>query len=87
MLKLSADQEASKTTLRVEGRIVGPWVRELREACDRVLQAGSSLTVDLGGVTFVDRQGAALCQRLRARGVALVNGSTFVSEQLKGDQS
>lgn len=67
----------------LEGRVVGPWVDELREACESVLRQGAHLTVDLAGVAFVDREGLALLERLRRREIALSNCSAFVAEQLR----
>jgi hypothetical protein len=86
MLKLSVVHQKELATLQLEGRIVGPWVTELRHACEQVLHRQGRLTVDLAGVTFVDRQGAVECRGLVARGVVFVNGSSFVTEQLKDGQ-
>lgn len=78
------DQENGTTTLGLAGRIVGPWVDELSRSCERVLSIGGALSVDLGQVSFVDRDGVQFLKRLRARDVALLNCSPFVTEQLKG---
>ena len=78
------DQKDGTTTLELAGRVVGPWVDELSRSCERVLAIGSPLSVDLGQVSFIDRDGVRFLQRLRARDVALVNCSPFVAEQLKG---
>ena len=78
------DQKNGTTTLGLAGRIVGPWVDELSRSCERVLAVGGTLSVDLGQVSFVDRDGIQFLKRLRARDVALVNCSPFVAEQLKG---
>jgi anti-anti-sigma regulatory factor len=59
-------------------------VDELSRSCERILGIGGTLSVDLSEVSFVDRDGVELLQRLRARDVALVNCSPFVAEQLKG---
>ena len=77
------DRRDGTTTLELAGRVVGPWVDELRRSCERVLGIGGALTVDLGQVSFVDRDGVQFLKRLRARDVALVNCSPFVAEQLK----
>ena len=69
--------------LRLEGRVVGPWVEELRRACELAIERRRAVTVDLAGVWFVERDGLALLARLRHRRVALANCSAFVSEQLK----
>src|SRR5262245_16158393 len=71
------------TTLELAGRVVGPWVDELSRSCERVLAIGSTLSVDLGQVSFVDRDGVRFLKRLKAQDVALVNCSPFVAEQLR----
>lgn len=78
------DEKDGTTTLELAGRVVGPWVVELSRSCERILSVGGALSVDLGGVSFVDRDGVEFFQQLSARAVALVNCSPFVAEQLKG---
>ena len=64
------------TVLHLEGQIVGPWVDELANACDRL----HPVALDLTEVTFADRAGLALLKDLRIR----MNGlSPFMEEQLK----
>ncbi len=72
------------TTLKLEGRVVGPWVEELRLICHSVLATGGGLTLDLSYVAFVDRNGVALLQQLMTGHVTVTNCSSFVAEQLKG---
>jgi hypothetical protein len=85
MLRIaSADSPGgSATTLTVEGRVVGPWVDELRHACQRILVTGAELILDLHEVAFVERDGLELLQSLVDRGVTIVNCPAFVREQLK----
>ncbi len=78
------DQQDGTATLELAGRVVGLWVDELSQSCERILGVGGTLSVDLGGVSFVDRYGVEFLKTLRARDVALVNCSPFVAEQLKG---
>ncbi|MBI5385610.1 MAG: anti-sigma factor antagonist [Verrucomicrobia bacterium] len=70
-------------TLRLEGNISGPWVAEARHACERVLQAGQVLKLDLAQVEYLDANGAVLLSSLRSRGVVFVACSLFVETQLK----
>ena len=77
------DGNNGTTTLELAGRVVGPWVDELNRSCERILAIGGTLSIDLGQVSFVDRDGVQFLKRLRARDVALVNCSPFVAEQLK----
>jgi STAS domain len=78
------DRKDGTATLELAGRVVGPWVDELSRSCERILGVGGTLSVDLGGVSFVDRHGVEFLKALRTRAVALVNCSPFVAEQLKG---
>lgn len=83
MLRIEPIEAGGSVVLRLEGRVVGPWVEELRGACESALEQRGRLAVDLAGVGFVDRDGLALLKGLRYRDVMLRNCSAFVSEQLK----
>jgi len=84
MLKISQIGPANHTvTLRVEGRIVGPWVAELQHSCEEVLRDNRTLKLHLADVEFMDPQGVALLSSLRSRGVALLECPPFAAEQLK----
>ena len=82
--------ESSKiaVTLRVEGRITGPWVEELRTACSVHTFPGEvQLSLELGDISFADAAGIALLKELRNRGVGLVGTTPFLTEQLKNGTS
>jgi len=84
MLKISQIGPVNHTvTLRVEGRIVGPWVAELQHSCEEVLTSDQTLKLHLAEVEFMDPQGVALLSSLRSRGVALLECPPFAAEQLK----
>ena len=84
MLKISEGKPIRKTiTLRLEGRIVGPWVEELLQVCEPLVRNGCHLALDLAEVVFVDEKGVAALCGLSARGTQLVNATPFVVEQLK----
>ena len=83
MLKIEVgERQRQQVTVRLEGRLVGPWVEEVRRACEPFLDNGARLTVDFSRVSFVDREGVALCRRLRQSRAALRNCSPFVKEQI-----
>jgi anti-anti-sigma regulatory factor len=70
--------------LRVEGRLTGRWVEELKRTCDlHALGGGIRLTLDLADVSFADAAGIALLKELRSRLITLLNPSSLVAEQLK----
>jgi hypothetical protein len=84
MLKISGPESGDHPrTLRLAGQVIGPWVEALRGVCEQLLAEGQPLTLDLAGVSFLDRDGIALLRRLAARHVALINRSPFVAEQLR----
>ena len=78
--------ESSKiaVTLRAEGRITGPWVEELRTACNmHTIPDNVQLSLELADMSFADAAGIALLLELRDRGVAFIRTTPFLSEQLK----
>jgi hypothetical protein len=85
MLKIDQLKATSgATTLKLEGQIIGPWVEELRRSCEPFFASPRpTLTLDVAGVSFVALDGIRLLKRLMSRGVAVVNSSAFVAEQLK----
>ena len=84
MLKISQIEPINHAvTLRLEGRVVGPWVAELQKSCEEVLTARRSLKLHLADVEFMDAQGVALLSALRSRGVSLLDCSPFAAELLK----
>lgn len=85
MLKIeSIAAPRDRRTLRLEGRLIGPWVDELRRSCESVIAIGAPLALDLANVSFVDRDGAELLRTLETHHVVLLNCSGFVAEQLRG---
>ncbi len=84
MLKINCSEPANEpTVLRLEGRVIGPWVEEVKRLSEEVLASGATLIVDLSEVSFVDREGVELFRSLSDRRVLFRNTSVFVAEQLK----
>jgi anti-anti-sigma regulatory factor len=70
MLRITVHDNAESLTFQLEGRLAGPWVRELEECRQRTLAARwrPAVRFDLAGVTFIDAAGKAYlaamhCQR------------------------
>jgi ABC-type transporter Mla MlaB component len=83
MLRIAETGTATQgATLQLEGQLIGPWVDELRRACENLLGRGGGLSLDLARVSFVDRAGVELLLGLQRRRVALLHCSRFVREQL-----
>lgn len=83
MLRIHHERVTSKEViLLVEGDLLGPWVEELRKTCDPFLSNGRKLSIDLSGVLFADRDGAALLRDLSRR-QAQLDCSPFLAELLR----
>jgi anti-anti-sigma regulatory factor len=85
-LKITIDEGPAMTTLKLEGRIVGPWAGALRESWDSLKHSGSKdLVVDLCGVTHIDTAGreilADMYQQTGARFVADTPMTKYFAEE------
>lgn len=85
MLKVTHVAEDDRTvTLRLEGRIVGQWVNELKRECEICLGKRRKLILDLSGVSFIDNQGITTLKTLLSDRVQLIGCSLFITGILKG---
>ena len=89
MLRISVREEsdAENVVLVLEGRVIGPWVEELRAACAPHLKDSRSLILDLAGVSFADAEGIELLAGLLERRITLANASPFLRQQLQPNDS
>ena len=73
MLRISIKYQATSTTLRLEGKLVGPWIPELEHCWRGVTDTArpAPLIVDLNGVSWVDPAGRALLQEMHRSGATL----------------
>lgn len=84
MLKISVTNESGgATNFLLEGKLVGPWVEELRRLSEAALATSKALNLDLEKLWFVDSQGIALLLDLAKKQVSQSNCSQFISQQLK----
>ena len=70
MLRITTHEKPESLTLKLEGRLAGPWVTEL-EDCWQSARTGRgrlAVRVDLSGVTFIDPAGKELLAALYAQG-------------------
>jgi hypothetical protein len=74
MLRITTDDNPQVLTLRLEGRLEGPWVEVLTE-CWRGARARSAnrrRCVDLNGVTFIDGEGKVRLAQIYAQGAEFI---------------
>jgi hypothetical protein len=84
MLRITVVESSGEAVrLRVEGKVTGRWVEELRTACEmQALDDGIRLTLDLADVSFADAEGFELLRELKTGGVILLGPSSFLAERL-----
>jgi RNA polymerase sigma-70 factor (ECF subfamily) len=75
----------SVVRFRLEGRLTQITIVELAAAVEPDVALGTTVMLDLAGVTFADEAGIGTLRRLRTTGVVLVGTSSFVSEMLRVD--
>ena len=73
----------SSPILRLEGKLLEPWMDEVRRAC--AVQA--PLRLDLSAVTFVDATAAKYLRELIQQGALITASSGFVSALLEREES
>jgi ABC-type transporter Mla MlaB component len=80
MLRITIHDELLVTSFVVEGKLVGPWVKELEKCWESVLAAypSRSTLVDLAGVTFIDSEGRTLLTRMRRQGARLLSNGVLI---------
>jgi len=74
MLKITIHDSAGELRFRLEGRLSGPWVNELRQSWQTAASVTSNreTTLDLSEVDFVDPDGQLLVAEMHRNGVRLV---------------
>ena len=74
MLRITVHESPRALTFQLEGRLAGPWVRELEECWQSTLvhQRKPVLRVDLTGVTFIDAAGQACLAAMHRQGAEFV---------------
>ena len=85
MLRISElENGRGKVVLKLEGRLVGPWVEELNRAYEKHSERNQPVELNLADVSYVDRSGVTLLQSLKLKNVRFQGCSPFVAEELKG---
>jgi hypothetical protein len=86
MLKITSLEPApDRVLLKLEGRLVGPWVAILRQVAETELARDLGVAFDVSELSFVDREGEGLLRELIGRRVRLERPSGFVRELLNSN--
>jgi ABC-type transporter Mla MlaB component len=62
VLRITLQEEKDQVTLKLEGRIVGPWTAELHRVWYSIGPSldDKKLSIDLCGVSYIDRDGRGI---------------------------
>jgi anti-anti-sigma regulatory factor len=75
MLKVTTTRQNQTITLKLEGKLAGPWVQEVtRVWVDTACSPRNDYVVDLRSVTFIDSSGRELLARMSRQGAQLIAG-------------
>jgi anti-anti-sigma regulatory factor len=69
--------------LKLEGKLLEPWVEEFRDACARAEIQSGQVDLDLSDLTYADAAGTQLLRKLVQQGVPVTTCSAFVAELLR----
>lgn len=73
MLRITTEQKEDFTRFRLEGRLIGDWVREFQRCwiCTKRTEPGMRFKIDLSDVGFIDEKGKALLENMVSEGTEL----------------
>src|SRR5580693_2189912 len=80
-ISVTSDSDIS-IDFQLEGKLIGPWVEELRQLSNTALLGNKTVTLDLKKLWFTDLEGAGLLRELHQRQVSQINCSQFITQQL-----
>jgi len=75
----------SRATLVLEGKVAAEWAVLLERECSDLLRSRLAVSLDLAGVTFVDRAGVQTLGRLSRAGVEIRCRPGPVASVLEGE--
>jgi outer membrane protein TolC/anti-anti-sigma regulatory factor len=80
MLRITLHDSAEYTRIKLEGKLAGPWVRELDQCWTTAASAlnGRAMVLDLDAVSFVDEAGVDLLTRMHRQRVRLVASGPLI---------
>ena len=85
MLKITITETQTENRWILQGRLVGPWVGELRSYWKQKhrLHSGQRCLVDLNEVTFIDKSGERLLRAMSKKGAELVANGMYTKHVLE----
>jgi ABC-type transporter Mla MlaB component len=78
VLRITRSKSITLATLQLDGKLLGPWVDEVRAAVAR-LHDEEAVRLNLAGLSFADPAGIGLLEELRRNGVELTGCSALIA--------
>ncbi len=69
-------------TFKLDGKLLEPWVLEVRQVCTANQTTPDQIRLDLSGLTYADQAGTQLLKDLVHRGVVVSACSGFIAQLL-----
>jgi hypothetical protein len=85
VLKINITETPTEMRWTLQGRLVAPWVWELRKswiAANRTRERRTCV-VDLNDVTLIDEEGEKLLRTMARKGLQLIGNGVFVKNLLE----
>jgi len=82
LLRIHIENQHEGVTLRLEGKLIDPWVAELVRVwmdLSRGPHGGRAVKIDLESVSFVDAQGRSMLAALHRLGCELKGSGPFIT--------
>ena len=86
VLRITEISNCDTTTLKLEGKLLEPWVAEMRSAFENAAARCQRVRLDLQHLSFADVDGIQLVRELRQRGADLAACSDFIAELLNQER-
>jgi len=85
MLKITVEEQPEEVTLKLEGQLIGAWVRELENSwrTTNSTLGGRPLCLDLNAVNHVDGAGKYLLALIARNGAQLTASGAEMKELLR----
>jgi outer membrane protein len=83
MLRITTFDQGTTLMMKLEGKIVGPWVEELERGWRAAQGSNRDLVIDLTAVTFIDAAGKRLLMAIYGQGGRLVGSGLMAKSTIE----
>jgi anti-anti-sigma regulatory factor len=85
MLRITITETLTERRWVLQGRLVGPWVAELRTSWKKAhpTRSGQTCVIDLNDVAFIDKHGERLLRAMSKKGAQLKANGMYTKHVLE----